>query len=115
MLQQARAQTLYLASQLDVLESVRARLRTHNDVDRQPGIATAHHVQNPKAAELSQAPLESVALDRGVAVLRDDETDSVRCAGRKNDTQIEVGGAEALALPHRGAQIVTAGQPMLTP
>ena len=112
MLQQARAQKLYLAAQLDVLESVRAGLRAHNDVDRRPGTDTAHHVQNSKAAELSQAPLEFVALDRGVAVLRDDETDSVLRAGRKNDTQIEVGGAETLALPHRGAQVATACQPM---
>ena len=115
MLHQARAQLFDLASQLGVLESVGARLRAHNDIDRRSWTDAPHHIQNPKAAELSQAPLESVALDRGVAVLRNDETDSGNRAGRKNDSQIEVGGAETLAVPYRGAQLATAGQPMPPP
>lgn len=109
---QARAQKLDLASQLHVLESVRARLHTHNDVDPRLPAESAHHVQKAKAAELSQAPFESVPFDRRVTVLRDDETDSGHGAGRKNDPQIEVGAAETLAVPHRGPQIATPSQSM---
>lgn len=114
-LQQARAQKLDFVAQLDILESVGARLRPHNDVDRWACAGTPHQIEEPKTAELSQAPLESVALDGGVAVLRNDETNSGRRARGKNHPQIEVGGAETLAVPHRGAQVATASQPMPPP
>lgn len=85
MLQQARAQHLDLAAQLNVLESVRARLRAHDDIDRRSQARTGYQVQNSESAQLSQSPLESVALDRRVAVLRNNKTDSRHGAGRKND------------------------------
>ena len=111
-LQQARAEKLDLVAQLDILESVGARLRPHNDVDRGPCADRPHQIDEPKTAELSQPPLEPVALDGGVAVLRNDETNSGRRARGKNYPQIEVGGAETLAVPHRGAQVAAASQPM---
>lgn len=114
-LRQAPAQNLDLTAQLLVLEAVRSRLRAHNDVDRRPSTGDRHDVEDPKAAELSQAALESVALDRGVAVLRNDEADSGHRAGRRNDPHIETRGAEALAVPHHSTQVATASQPMPPP
>ena len=111
-LQQARAKKLDLVEQLDILESVGTRLRPLNEVDGWPCADTPHQIEKPKTAELSQAPLESVALDGGVAVLRNDETNSGRRARGKNYPHIEVGGAETLAVPHRGAQVAAASQPM---
>lgn len=115
MLQQARAQYLDLAAQLNVPESVRARLGAHDDIDRRVQARTACQVQNSEATQLSQSPLESVAFDRGMAVLRNHKADSGHGAGRKNDPEIEVGRAETLAVPHGGAQVATAGQPLLPP
>ena len=114
-LQQTCAQDLDLAAQLVVLQSVGARLRAHNDIGRRPRVVTTQQLQNPEAPQLSQATLESVALDRRVAVLRNHETDSGHCAGRKNDPQIEVVGAETLSVPHRCAQIAAARQPLTPP
>jgi hypothetical protein len=97
-----------------VLESVGAWLHAHNDVDPRLRTFDTRQRQKLKAAELSQPPLESIALDRRVAVLRNDEADSGDRAGRKNDPQIEIGRAKTFAVSHCGAKVAAARQPMPT-
>jgi hypothetical protein len=101
----------YIRTQTVDVRSIRLGSRANRDVDRRTG---AQRGQETDAHELAQSALEPVAIDGGVFVTRNHDSNSRKCERGSEDAHVEVCCPNSLPLANDGLNVEAFRQSVTT-